>query len=159
MEMTLSQYAKTKGVSYTYMRKRLDDMKEQPQTEGRRFDIDSLDRIFEHELSTNRKIDRKGLISSILKLRKISLACEDLGIQEKTVRNLMATDEHFALSVRAAISGKEIEPKTKPPHGAHYLLDGMYYRIGKHDRVFFFDGTEWVSSTSTLSRVRKGSKI
>ena len=35
------------------------------------------------------------------------------------------------------------------PKGAQYEVDGLFYKIGVHDKVFFWAGDRWQSSTRT----------
>lgn len=45
------------------------------------------------------------------------------------------------------------------PKGAHYYLDGIYYRIGLRGMAFLWAGSEWVRSTRSASEIRGGTDI
>lgn len=44
------------------------------------------------------------------------------------------------------------------PLGAQYYIDGMFFKIGNGERVLRHDGFEWVSSTRSLSDIKRASK-
>ena len=41
------------------------------------------------------------------------------------------------------------------PAGAQAKLDGLYYKIGRHEKVFFHNGIEWLLSSKPKSEVEK----
>lgn len=41
------------------------------------------------------------------------------------------------------------------PEGAVGVLNGCYIKIGRFDKVFVHDGTEWIRSSKSLKKVKK----
>lgn len=43
----------------------------------------------------------------------------------------------------------------KNPIGAQYELNGLLYKVGVHDKVFFWASDRWQSSTRTKEEIKR----
>lgn len=45
------------------------------------------------------------------------------------------------------------------PVDAQYYADGLHYKIGAHGRVYYWSGSEWMSSTRSLAEIKKAKAV
>lgn len=44
------------------------------------------------------------------------------------------------------------------PKGAQYEIDGLFYKIGVHDKIFFWASDRWQSSTRAKEEIQRANK-
>lgn len=45
--------------------------------------------------------------------------------------------------------------ETYSPKDAHFFIDGIWYKIGYNNHLYFFDNFDWLKSTKNIEYIQK----
>ena len=168
MEITIKDYSKKVGMSIAKVRRRIAAHNLVPiraigQSGARVYSIEDLERIIDVPIDKRVKMDRDKFLKLVGELGSIKDAGAALELSPGYLRSVLERDPVLkSKAATAEAARKEIiktEMAREQPNGAQYFTDGLYMKLGTHNRVFYHNGVDWVASSQHVSKMKRGLKL